>query len=122
MVAGVLYSSPSAIFAMVPRRILPERVLGSRSTTTACLKAATGPMVSRTMRTSSTTISSDGRLTPALSTTKPNGSCPFSASATPTTAHSATSWCAASTSSIAPVESLWPATLMMSSVRLMIQR
>ena len=27
---------------MVPRRILPDRVLGSRSTTTACLKAATG--------------------------------------------------------------------------------
>ena len=38
-------------------------------------------------------------------------------SATPTTAHSATSGCEARTSSIAPVESLWPATLMMSSVR-----
>jgi hypothetical protein len=33
MVAGIFQSSPSAIFCMVPRRILPERVLGSRSTT-----------------------------------------------------------------------------------------
>ena len=28
MVAGILYSSPSAIFRMVPRKILPERGLG----------------------------------------------------------------------------------------------
>ena len=39
------------------------------------------------------------------------------ASAIPTTAHSATSGCSATTSSIAPVDRRWPATLMMSSVR-----
>src|SRR6202040_1545570 len=44
MVAGSRYSSPSAIFFMVPRRILPERVFGSRLTTTATLNDATGPM------------------------------------------------------------------------------
>jgi hypothetical protein len=27
MVAGIVHSSPSAIFLIVPRRILPERVL-----------------------------------------------------------------------------------------------
>ena len=32
MVAGIVQASPSAIFLMVPRRILPERVLGSRAT------------------------------------------------------------------------------------------
>jgi hypothetical protein len=31
MVAGLCQSSPSAIFLMVPRRILPERVLGKRA-------------------------------------------------------------------------------------------
>ena len=30
MVGGMVQASPSAIFFMVPRRILPERVLGSR--------------------------------------------------------------------------------------------
>src|SRR6185436_21063575 len=30
IVAGILYSSESAIFCMMPRRIFPERVLGSR--------------------------------------------------------------------------------------------
>ena len=41
---------------------------------------------------------------------------------TPTTAHSATSGCEASTSSIPPVERRCPATLMMSSVRLITHR
>mgnify|MGYP003406743093 CR=1 FL=1 len=36
IVAGVLNDSPSAILTMVPRRILPERVFGSRSTNTYC--------------------------------------------------------------------------------------
>ena len=31
MVAGIAHCSPSAIFLMVPRRILPERVFGSRA-------------------------------------------------------------------------------------------
>ena len=58
-----------------------------------------------------------GCSTPALSTTNPRGTWPFSASATPITAHSATAGCAASTASIEPVESRCPATLMTSSVR-----
>ena len=32
IVAGILYSLPSAIFRMVPLRILPERVFGKRGT------------------------------------------------------------------------------------------
>ena len=63
-----------------------------------------------------------GRAAPAFSTTSPTGVCPLSSSFAPITAHSATSGCAASTSSMAPVESRWPATLMMSSVRAMIHR
>src|SRR5438132_10549147 len=107
---------------IVPRRILPERVLGSRGTMAAVLKHATGPIRSRTIATRSGTMASGARCTPAFSTMNPRGTSPFSASATPTTAHSATSGCEASTSSIAPVESRWPATLMMSSVRFITQR
>jgi hypothetical protein len=55
--------------------------------------------------------------TPDLSTTNPRGSWPFSESRTPITAHSATAGCAASTASIEPVDSRWPATLITSSVR-----
>jgi hypothetical protein len=52
-----------------------------------------------------------------LSTRKPNGTWPFSSSAMPITAHSATSSCEASTSSIWPVDRRWPATLITSSTR-----
>src|SRR5213593_1536899 len=41
IVGGTRYSTPSAIFFIVPRRILPERVLGNRWTTVAVLKQAT---------------------------------------------------------------------------------
>src|SRR5713101_8689120 len=44
MVAGMVHGSPSAIFFMVPRKILPDRVFGSRATVMASLKAATGPI------------------------------------------------------------------------------
>ena len=120
--AGTRYSLASAIFLTVPRRIFPDRVFGSRWTTTAVLNAATGPIRSRTIATSSSAITSAGRRTPALRTMSPSGISPLISSATPTTAHSATSRWAASTSSIAPVESRWPATLMMSSVRPITQR
>ena len=56
-------------------------------------------------------------LVSAFSTTRPIGSSPFIPSGTATTAHSATSPCELSTSSIAPVESRWPATLITSSTR-----
>ena len=62
-------------------------------------------------------IAAAGRATPDLSTRKPSGTWPLISSATPMTAHSATSAWADSTSSIAPVDRRWPATLMMSSVR-----
>ena len=117
MVGGTLYSSLSAIFCTVPRRILPERVFGRRSTTIAVLNEATGPIWSRTSRTASPWITPWSRSTPAFSTSSPSGVCPFRESATPTTAHSATSGWAASTSSICPVESRCPATLITSSVR-----
>ena len=39
MVAGILYSSPSAMRRIVPRRILPERVFGRRGTTKPTIQA-----------------------------------------------------------------------------------
>ena len=60
IVAGIVQGSPSAIFFMVPRRILPERVFGSRATVMASLKAATGPIFSRTSATHSCSISAAG--------------------------------------------------------------
>src|SRR5207247_336940 len=48
MVAGTVYSTPSAMRFTVPLRIFPERVFGRRFTTAAVLKLATGPMPSRT--------------------------------------------------------------------------
>ena len=57
MVAGTPNSEPSAIVFMVPRRIFPERVVGSRLTTPEVLKAATGPMLCRTFSTSSRAMS-----------------------------------------------------------------
>ena len=118
IVAGIVQASPSAIFCIVPRRILPERVFGRRSTITASLKAATGPIRSRTSADELAARSRPrARRRPPSARRSRSGTWPFSASATPITAHSATSGCAASTSSMPPVESRWPATLMMSSVR-----
>ena len=48
MVTGARNCLLSAILTIVPRRILPDRVLGKRSTTQANLKAATGPVFSHT--------------------------------------------------------------------------
>jgi hypothetical protein len=70
MVAGTRQASASAMRRMVPRSTLPERVFGRRGTTTACLKALTGPIRSRTRATTSATISSCERTTPAFSTRK----------------------------------------------------
>jgi hypothetical protein len=53
-----LPASPSAIFCMVARRILPDRVLGSRLTAITFLNAATGPILSRTSLTTSFSTSS----------------------------------------------------------------
>src|SRR4030095_759493 len=104
MVGGIRYSRPSAIFLMVPRTILPDRVLGSRFTTVATLKQATGPILSRKGLDQFSDDLTTGTLHTCLSTTRPKGISPLSASAAPTTAHSATSEWEASTSSIAPVD------------------
>ena len=61
IVAGTLYSLLSASFFIVPRRILPERVFGRRETTATSLKAATGPIRSRTRATSSWRMVSGSR-------------------------------------------------------------
>jgi len=42
IVAGMIHGSPSAIFFIVPRRTLPERVFGSLETVIVSLKAARG--------------------------------------------------------------------------------
>src|SRR3981081_2438622 len=91
MVAGIAHWSPSAIFLVVPRRILPERVFGSRATVIARLHAATGPSFSRTSVTISFSISAWLLVTPAFSTRKPQGTSPLIASLMPSTAHSPTS-------------------------------
>src|SRR5262249_50080551 len=88
IVARTFHGSPSAIFFIVPRRILPERVFGNRATAMATLNAATGPIFSRMSAMHSFSISAGGRLTPDLSTMKPHGTSPLSWSLTPSTAHS----------------------------------
>src|SRR4029453_134579 len=55
--------------------------------------------------------SSRAAVAPALSTTKPRGTCPLISSATPITAPSAMAGCPASTASIDPVDIRCPATL-----------
>src|SRR3954462_11244616 len=65
IVAGMLHAPPSAIFLMVPRRILPERVFGNRWTTMARRNEAPGPILARPNWTHSFSMSSTGRLTPA---------------------------------------------------------
>ena len=62
MVAGVVYSCPSAIFFMVPRRILPERVFGRPFTTSAVRKQVNAPIVVRTRSTSSAAMSASARV------------------------------------------------------------
>ena len=118
---GTLYFSPSAIFLTVPLKTFPDLVLGNLFTTIANLKAATGPTFSRTKATHSLVISLLSLSTPAYKAITPIGSCPFNLSAIPITAHSATFLCSAKTSSIAPVDNLCPATLMISSVLDIIQ-
>ena len=93
MVGGVAGLLPSAISRMVLRRIFPDRVLGRAATMSTRRSAATAPTSSRTRCTSSARIRSPSASasTPALSTTSPRGTWPLSSSATPMTAHSATS-------------------------------
>jgi Flp pilus assembly protein TadG len=122
MVAGIFQSSPSAIFCMVPRRILPERVLGRRFTVSAILKAATGPISSRTSLTTSFRSPRSDRLTPELSTMKPAGNWPFSCVGDADDGAFGDVGMPAMTSSMPPVDRRWPATLMMSSVRAMMKR
>ena len=120
MVPGTVGVLPSAISRMLLRRILPERVFGSALTMSTWRRLATAPTSSRTRCTSSAQIrapSSPVPSIPALSTTSPRGTWPLKSSATPMTAHSATSGCPASAASIDPVESRWPATFSTSSVR-----
>src|SRR6516162_35332 len=90
MVAGVAYMSPLALFCMVPRRILPECVLGRRCTTTAILKGHGSDRVPHHLH---DFVDDRARIAhdSALQHSKPNGIWPFSLSFMPKTAHSATS-------------------------------
>ena len=90
IVGGILYSTLSAIFLIVPRKILPDLVFGSLLITIATLNAATGQILSRTIWIHSFEIVSLSLSTPAFKTINPIGNCPFNLSATPRTAHSAT--------------------------------
>ena len=73
-------ATEAAIFFIVARRILPERVFGSRPTVNASLQAATGPILSRISATSSRSMTSGLWATPDFSTTKPQGCSPLIAS------------------------------------------
>ena len=117
IVLGTGSGRPSAMPRIVRRRILPDRVFGSPGTTTTSFSAATGPIWSRTAATISCWRTPASISTPALRTTNARGTCPLSGSCTPITAHSATIGWAATTASMDPVESRWPATLITSSVR-----
>ena len=81
MVGGILYSTLSAIFLIVPRKILPDLVFGSLFIIIATLKAATGPILSLTIWTHSLEIVSLSLSTPAFKTSNPIGNWPFNLSA-----------------------------------------
>ena len=122
IVLGNLYSSLLIIARKIFRKILPDLVLGNFGTISNSLNAATGPIVSRTIVVASLIISISSLETPLFNTKNPKGISPLRLCFTPVTAHSATSGCFAKTSSIAPVESLCPAVLIISSVRDIIKR
>jgi hypothetical protein len=109
---------PSAIFFMVPRRILPDRVFGRRGRRWRRLEGRDrADLRSRTSCDLAFDPPRRPRVDAGLEHDEAEGTWPLSWSAAPITAHSATSGWPARTSSIAPVERRWPATLMMSSVR-----
>ena len=49
MVGGILYSTLSAIFLIVPLKIFPDLVFGNLFITITTLNAATGPILSLTI-------------------------------------------------------------------------
>ena len=73
------------------REILPDLVLGSFLTITACLKLATGPIESRTVLIIFFIITLSSCLQVLVKQTKANGTSPFKESFNETTAQSAKS-------------------------------
>ncbi len=102
---------------MVPRRILPERVLGRRGTTMAVLKKATGPMRSRTSWTTSRTVSSFGPVDARLQHQEAERHLALELVGDADHGAFGDVVVAANTSSIWPVDRRWPATLITSSTR-----
>src|SRR2546421_7089036 len=107
-------SRRSASAWMARRSVFPERVFGSSVTKCTAFGRAMAPSCWSTV---CITSSAEVRFAASLSTANASGICPFSSSATPTTAHSATFGCMLTASSISRVPRRWPATLMTSSVR-----
>ena len=77
MVAGMVQRSPSAIFLMVPRRILPERVFGSRADRDRKLERRDGAELVAHQRHDLLLDLGGLRVTPAFSTRKPQGTSPL---------------------------------------------
>src|SRR4051794_41943146 len=72
IVAGIDHGSPSAVFFTVPRRILPGRVFGRRTTVIASLKAGTGPNFSGGSPTSPRASTAGAAASPDFRATKPH--------------------------------------------------
>jgi len=106
---------------MARRSNLPERVFGSRVTKCTRAGRASAPSCRSTVCMISPSSFSCALGSPSalasFAMTNAIATCPFSASATPTTATSATFGWLEMLSSISRVPSRWPATLMTSSVR-----
>ena len=69
IVGGILCSTPSAIFLIVPLKIFPDLVFGNLFITITTLNAATGPILSLTIWTHSLDIVSLFLSTPDFKTT-----------------------------------------------------
>ena len=101
--------------------ILPLRVLGSASVKRMSSGRAMAP-ISCTTCSLSWARSASSAFRPACTVTNATSACPLRSSGRPTTAASATSACDMSALSTSMVPSRWPATLMTSSTRPMIQK
>jgi hypothetical protein len=119
MVAGILQGLKSAIFFIVPRRIWPERVLRQPSNRNRKLEGGNRADLFADESNAFPLDLTDGALDPGLEHYEAAGHLTLERIGNANHRTFRHILCALSTSSMPPVESRWPATLMMSSVRLM---
>ena len=107
----------SAMSRSSRRMILPERVLGSSSTTMICRGLAIAPISLATWDLSSATTSGPPSPASERKITNATIACPVVGSVAPTTAASATLGCETRADSISVVDIRWPDTFITSSTR-----